>query len=421
MTEYSKSFEIEPNSDGANIAEAFGISGGYEKTVVDLEIPEKLPHVTYITGESGCGKSTLLDLIAEENNSNIYNHKNFEPEDGPLWSWAPDEDKGIEYMSKVGLGDATLFLSTYNELSDSQQYRAMLYKIVLDNPDVVFIDEFLSTLDRKTAKPVSYVFQKLLRRNNITAVVATAHDDLSEYLQPNLEIVGRAFPSRWSINKYQNRDIKNPIEPLKYEMKDADWYRNCRLAELHYKGKYTGGVKDYIACYYDGRLVGLLLATYRMSDGGRRISRVVVHPSYRSCGVGQRIVEHYLDMEPSADVVAQMAKFNPVFKKAGMERLDNSVVKPPSGLTTDLKSAGFDTDKWYDKEYCKEFMSEKENRRVIADYASELSNYVTPGGKNLENDEVENKLLSEDYTAGRVLWNVRKKELAKFVGPEFSN
>jgi ABC-type ATPase fused to a predicted acetyltransferase domain len=412
---YEKTFTITPSKKSTEVAEAFGISGGHDKTVVDVELPEPLPQITYLTGESGCGKTTLLSMLSGD--TKVYSHDDYEPQSGNICSWADSVEKGIEYCSKAGLGDSTLFLSEYDELSDSQQYRAMLYDIVLDNPDTLYIDEFLSTLDRSTAKPVSYLFQKLLRRNDISAVLSTAHDDLTKYLQPDLQVTGKAFPSEWSIQSF-DQNVENPIKPLEFEWKDNDWYRECRLAELHYKGKYVGGVKDYLACYYDNRLVGLLIATYRMHDAGRRISRLVTHPSYRSCGVGQRIVQRYLEKEPNADVVAQMAKYNPVFERAGMERVENSVVRPPSGLTTDLKEAGFDKQKWYDESYCREFMGDKENRRVIAEYASDVGRLVRPSGKNLSNEKIKEKLLNEAHTSGRVLWNVRKKEMAKFVGSE---
>jgi GNAT superfamily N-acetyltransferase len=313
-----------------------------------------------------------------------------------------------------------MFVSTYEELSDSQQYRAQLYNGLLSDKETLYFDEFLSTLDRKTAHSVAFVFQKVVRRSDKNVVLSTAHSDLSDYLQPNLEVVGKAFPHEWEVIEHENREITNPFtDNLDFSWEDKEWYRECRLGELHYKGKYTGGVKDYLAAYYNDKLVGFLISIYRMHDGGRRISRLVTHPSYRSVGIGRTIVEKYLEHKPSADVVAEMAKYNPVFDRAGMERVENSEVKPPTGLHTDLRDCGFDHDKWYQKSYCIDFMQDKENRKMFAEYASNLSNYITPAGRNLTEEEREDKIINEPQTAGRVLWNVRPKEMAKFVGPEY--
>lgn len=408
-----KSFTVEPDQTSAEIAEAFGIGGGYERQVLDVELPETLPQVTYITGESGCGKTTLLRELCEGSPDNLT-----DVPDGPLWTWADDVDTALEYMSKVGLSDATMFVSRYEELSDSQQYRARLYHALLSDKPVLYFDEFLSTLDRETARAVAYVFQKVCRRNDKKVVVATAHDDLEPYLQPDLTVRGSAFPHEWEVIEHEGEPSNPFTDDLRFEWKDADWYRECRLGELHYKGKYTGGVKDYLAVYRGDRLLGLLIATYRMHDGGRRISRVVVHPSYRGIGIGQALVSRYLEKEPAADTVAEMAKYNPVFEKAGMERVEDSVVKPPSGLKTDLDEAGFDRDRWHDKDYCIAFMDDREAREMFAEYASDVGVHVSPGGKSLDTERVAEKLRTEPQTAGRVLWNVRPKRMAKFVGPE---
>jgi ABC-type ATPase with predicted acetyltransferase domain len=50
------------------------------------------------------------------------------------------------------------------------------------------------------------------------------------------------------------------------------------------------------------------------------ISRVIVHPKYRSIGLGEKIVKETLSQAETANVetVAVMAKYNPFFEKAGM-------------------------------------------------------------------------------------------------------
>lgn len=406
-----RSYLIEPDQESAEIAEAFGIEAGYEKQIVDVELPAELPQITYVTGESGCGKTTLLrELGGDIEPPSVPNT--------PLYTWADDTESALRLLSQVGLGDATLFVSRYSELSDSQQFRAKLYHRLLNTDGTIYVDEFLSTLDRETAKPVAYVFGKVCRRLDRKIVVSEPHDDLEEYLQPDLVIRGRAFPSRWNIYS-RDSEAENPFWDDYYiEEKDADWYNNCRLGELHYKGKYTGGVKEHWACYHDNMLVGLLVSTYRMWDEGRRISRLVTHPSYRGCGAGQYLVNNYLDEFPAADTVAAMAKYNPVFERAGMERVEDSERKPPSGIKSELDGAGFDRDSWFSKEYCINFMEDRENREMIAQYADEISYFVSPGGDYLDESEVREKLLSEPQTSGRVLWNIRPKSMAKFVGPE---
>jgi hypothetical protein len=56
------------------------------------------------------------------------------------------------------------------------------------------------------------------------------------------------------------------------------------------------------------------------------ISRVVVHPKYRTIGLGVRLVRETLDRvgTPCVEAVAVMAKYNPFFEKAGMQKIAES-------------------------------------------------------------------------------------------------
>jgi GNAT superfamily N-acetyltransferase len=69
------------------------------------------------------------------------------------------------------------------------------------------------------------------------------------------------------------------------------------------------------------------------------ISRVVVHPKYRSIGLGAKLVGDTLPLAgtPCVEAVAVMARYNPFFEKAGMRRIAESapsaaVVKALEGL-----------------------------------------------------------------------------------------
>lgn len=85
------------------------------------------------------------------------------------------------------------------ELSDGQRYRLRLAQIIsmlmhddaaaLARPSVVLADEFGSTLDRITAQTVARNLRRWVDRHSsrvISFILATAHDDLLEALQPDV-------------------------------------------------------------------------------------------------------------------------------------------------------------------------------------------------------------------------------------------
>ena len=192
-------------------------------------------------------------------------------------------------------------------------------------------------------------------------------------------------------------------------------YRNLSLAELHYKGKYTGGTKEYLFVNYLNKTIGCLVSTYRMNDGGRRISRVVIHPSYRGCGVGVALVKKYLKDYSNVDVIAAMALFNPIFEKAGMIRVKDSIINPPSGLIKTLKKLNFNFNLWHSKDYCIQFSQNLNVRESIKQYAKNATLLVQPAGKKLTFEEIQQKIQQESFTCGRVIYGLRKRTMAKFI------
>lgn len=407
----TKSFSLEVPPFANMITEAFGIDAGYNQSICDLDIPEDYT-VLYVTGESGSGKSVLLHEMFPNYYEEVIPNL-------PLFLWGGESTENqmttMKVLTLVGISDATLFINTYDRLSDSQKARARIALELMSDKEVIVVDEFLSTLDRKTAKPVAYCIQKAIRSMGKKLVVATAHDDLIDYLKPDYVITGNAFPSNFICKKYNHSELHPILPNVELVYGDKIDYRNLRLGELHYKGKYTGGTKEYLFAKYDGRTIGVLVSTYNRSTGGRRISRLVVHPSYRGIGIGQCLVKKYISDFDSVDVIAAMGLINPVFERAGMTRVENSIVKPPSGLEKDLVKLKLDTSLWGSHSWCNEVCSNDNVRTVLVKYAKFASDLVCPGGKYLAVEDIAKKIQSDKVTAGRVLYGLRPRQLAKYI------
>lgn len=438
---YKKSFTVEPENTSLLVAEAFGIGRGWVNHIVDVSLPLPLPQITLISGESGCGKSTLLRELGTPTL--------FIAPDKPLHAWCEPDEKALQLLNSVGLNDASLFVLRYPQLSDSQQARARMYFWLCQSEKTLILDEFLATLDRKTAQALAYSFQRMLRREGIRLIAATAQNDLVAFLQPDLLVEGRAFPSRWTVTLRGGRDITNPFEtsiiveqetgeseptigstcetcgksgvngkngsckcefPKKRGSPGKDAYRDSRLGEIHYKGKYVGGRQEYFSARMDGEPIGWLVGTLTMSKTWR-IARVVVHPTYRGCGVGQRLIREYLKRRPDADTVAAMARFNPVFERAGMKRVEDVIIQPPAFL----KMLPLTPAQWADKDKCLEVMQVPEYADLICSHADKLGLDIHPGGRRPENMSEFFKLNPD--AAAHAIWRVRPRRMAKYVGP----
>lgn len=395
--------------DSLFITEAFGINDGFKRKLYDIDIP-KFDNLVFITGESGSGKTHIMKQCFGEQTTTEFDKST------PIFKLvSDDEEEALRWLSFIGLGDALVFPLTYSQLSDSQQKRFEIIMAVLNN-DLVIIDEFLSTLDRKTAKGVAYAFQKMIRKLGKKAVVVTAHDDLEDYLMPDVVIKGFSGFKNFVVecNSYADK-----MEDVDFWFGTKNDYKNSPLGDYHYRGKYTGGVKEYLFADVDGKTVGVLVSINQITNPEfRKISRLVVDPSYRGCGIGRRLTEAYLKHFPMTEVIAVMAKYNPVFEKAGMVRVDDSVIKPPTGIKRELKTQGFSFDKWHSKEYCEEWCTLEENRQSVSLFAKYANKIVQPGGKKLSVEEISTYIRKEPKTAARVLYQLRPKSYAKFKTKE---
>ena len=364
-------------------AEAFGLGIDGEQTFVicDSEIDINAKDIVYITGDSGSGKSSILREfkrifaadVADINELQII-------EDKPLIDTigATVED-ALSILSFVGLNDAFLFLRKFRELSDGQKYRYKLAKMLESGKKTWICDEFCSTLDRDTAKIVAWNVQKFARKLGITLLVATCNLDLDEDLNSNLRIDKRyGHEIKTTYNKeIQPRECSLIREMTFQKGTTADWRE---LAQFHYRSHQVAAPRSIFTLRRGEELCGVIVyAAGPVNTFGRRaafgrvlpiqevnklltiISRVVMHPKYRTIGLGQKIVRESLPVSPTryTETVAVMAKYNPFFERAGMRRVCEKTIEPKvTRFLTSLTAIGYNIQYVTSRDYTKRFFAE---------------------------------------------------------------
>ena len=84
------------------------------------------------------------------------------------------------------------------------------------------------------------------------------------------------------------------------------------------------------------------------------IMRVVVHPKYRTIGLGQRLVHETLPRAgtPFVELIAVMAKYNPFAERAGMTKIaEQPPAKKASKIAETLRKLGFNITFFGSKRY----------------------------------------------------------------------
>lgn len=116
-------------------------------------------------------------------------------------------DAAMSLLARVGLAQASLFARCFPALSDGQKHRLLLALAFASAPPgaTLLIDEFCSVLDRLSARAVAESVSRWLRPEKPAPptssqpprlVVATAHEDLREHLEPDLHLHVPLDPDR---------------------------------------------------------------------------------------------------------------------------------------------------------------------------------------------------------------------------------
>ncbi|MEM3875375.1 MAG: GNAT family N-acetyltransferase [Candidatus Bathyarchaeia archaeon] len=344
----------EPTDRVIGVAEAFGLGlDKWEKFIIydNVELKIGPTDIVYITGDSGSGKSVLLKALEKDIRQDLgltcINIADIKPEPNkPLIETVGKSlEEAFELLSRVGLNDAFLFLRTYEQLSDGQKYRYKIAKMIESQAQFWILDEFVATLDRDTAKIVAYNLQKLARQNGKAVLAATTHTDLFEDLNPSVHIHKR-FGKEITVNYYPNVPAKecSLVKEMRIEEGTTEDWR--RLAGFHYRSHKIAGPRKIFCLKRDEELCGVIVYAHPPPTCfGRRlvlpkmtmkelneklsiISRVVVHPKYRTIGLGIKLVKETLPLTgtPYVEMPAVMARYNPFAEKAGMQKL---VEQPP--------------------------------------------------------------------------------------------
>ena len=348
------------------VAEAFGlgVDDAQKFPVLNAELKISPKDVVYITGDSGSGKSVLLRALRQDLGDEAIDMSEVKvvPDKPLIETVGVTVEAALELLSKVGLNDAFLFLRTYSQLSDGQKFRYRLAKFLESEKQWLIVDEFAATLDRDTAKIVSFNLQKLARQQGKAVIVATTHDDLFEDLAPSVHVHKR-FGEEIDIKYYPNRPAAecSLLREMRVEGGGlVDWRK---LSVFHYRSHSCGARRGIFVVRRRGELCGVIVYAYPPPNCAGRglvlprmsikelnkqlsiISRVVIHPKYRTIGLGAKLIRESLPLIGASyvEMVAVMAKYNPFAEKAGMR---NVITKDPSaealGLAEVLKGFGFD-------------------------------------------------------------------------------
>lgn len=249
-------------------------------------------NIGVVVGPSGSGKTSIGKVIFGGVDK-IYDYREGWAYDKPIIDCiAPDGDFNFVTgsLANVGLGDVPAWLRPFHVLSNGEQFRAGLARVICEKPDEIVIDEFTSVIDRQVAKIGSQAFQKAWRRSNPTGkvVLLTPHYDILDWVQPDWVIDTKTKTFE------RGRPRKRPPINLDVWQVDSSYWK-------FYKPHYYLDLPEPVAATHfigtvDGELACHVVVCPRFEVNGYRMTRLVTMPEWQGAGVGSRFLNFVAQM-----------------------------------------------------------------------------------------------------------------------------
>ncbi len=354
----------------------FGLAGAEPRPqrIQNLPSAPSPGTLTLVVGPSGSGKTRLLsDLAKRHRSARLVQTIPFPDDVCVLDAVAPAAEiaRAMGLLTACGLGEPALWLRRFDELSDGERFRARLARAVSlcrSRPKLLLCDNFAEPLHERLAIAMAHNLRKLVTRSGLAAVVAGTREDIITALRPDRIVrLGGSSPAI-EPSPVQGDFAADPFTPqLHVQLGTRDDY--AAFSAMHYRhGRAALGVVDkvFVARHESSKEV-LAVAVYarpalelslrnrvtrghfrgrpeRVNAELRVLSRLVVHPDVRGCGVGHWLVGSTLPLAGTrfVECLATMGEVNPVFDKAGMRRIGTIEPRRGRAVVQRLREMGAD-------------------------------------------------------------------------------
>lgn len=267
----------------ARVKSLFNVETGANFTLqADLDIEAAPWRLGVIVGPSGSGKTSMGRAVwgADALWSPAW------PANAPIIdAITPDGsfDAVTAALSSVGLGSVPTWLRPFAVLSNGEQFRANLARLIAEAPPRVVLDEFSSVVDRQIAQIGAGAFARAWRRTGGQAVLLSCHYDVLDWLQPD-----------WVFDTATGQFERGRLRcrpRIDVQLWQTGWEHWPAFESHHYlKLPRMIAATNYVATV-NQQLVAHVAVSTRAGLKEARACRLVVMPEWQGAGVGLRFLD----------------------------------------------------------------------------------------------------------------------------------
>lgn len=253
----------------------------------DLPIEEKEWNVGLIIGPSGSGKTSLVNEVFKD-----VPHIRAEE-----LSWDNSKSVVDEFPVKMSIKEITMLLSSvgfssppnwlrpFSVLSNGEQFRLSIARLLAENAPVTIVDEFTSVIDRQVAQYGCAAIAKTIRKRNQKFIGVSCHFDIVDWIQPD-------WVFEVGVNQFQWRYLqRRPSVTFNVQRVDkAAWQL---FKKHHYLSHEINKTAKCFLATISQRPVAFtsVISFVHPKRPGWRLHRTVVLPDFQGIGIGNKLTE----------------------------------------------------------------------------------------------------------------------------------
>ncbi len=240
-------------------------------------------------------------------------------------------------LSSVGFSSPPAWLRPFETLSNGEQFRASVARLLCSGDNPILMDEFTSVVDRTVARIGSAAVASHVRRAGRRLIVASCHYDIVDWLQPDWVYDTSASAFEWRSLQRRPRIVLTVYRSTPEAWR---WF-----AHHHYISDRLSPIACCLVGLVNGHPAAFSAAIPQIGKVAmRRESRVVTMPDFQGVGIGNRLSELHGSLWLAKGMRFRAVASHPAVvvhrARSPLWRMDRKPALQPVHTRVDVRAAG---------------------------------------------------------------------------------